>query len=87
MNPGIIALMIPILALMIPIVALLVTHQQKMAEIIHRNAKSNTSDAEIAALREDIRSLRDALNEQSLAIEAVRDLQGTNLQERVRNNA
>lgn len=85
MNPGIIALMIPIMALAIPIVAILVNHQQRMAQIIHESSKGRLGDADVAALRDEIRALREAVNEQALAIESVRDLRVPDVQDRLRS--
>lgn len=85
-NP---ALMIPILALMIPIVAILVSHQQKMAELIHRGSRSSQQEAEILAMKEDIRALREALTQQTLLLESMnnRALRSDDLSDRMRTNA
>jgi len=66
---GILALMIPITALMIPIVAILVSHQQKMAQIIHSNRQG--ADAhETAALRAEVRELKEMVHQQMLALDS-----------------
>jgi len=65
----VIGVMVPIVALMIPIVAILSRHQRQMAEIIHgRNASA--LEAEVVALREEVRALRNQVHLQSLALEA-----------------
>jgi hypothetical protein len=81
--------MIPILALMIPIVAILVSHQQKMAELIHRGSRSAQQDQEIAAMKEEIRALREASTQQTLLLESInnRALRHEDLSDRMRTNA
>lgn len=66
---GILALMIPITALMIPIVAILVSHQQKMAQIIHSGRPAADSQ-ETAALRAEVRELKEMVHQQMLALDS-----------------
>lgn len=63
------ALLIPITALMIPIVAILTKHQQQMAEMYHRGANVPQTTAEIAALRSEVRELKELVHSQILANE------------------
>ncbi|HEY3781765.1 MAG TPA: hypothetical protein VGL56_11815 [Fimbriimonadaceae bacterium] len=70
-GPDILALCIPIIALMIPIVAILVSHQQKMAAIIHGGRNPQT-EAEIAGLQQEIRSLQGQLHAQTIAMDELR---------------
>lgn len=69
MPEGILALMIPIIALMIPIVAMLVKHQQQMAQIMHQG-RAQQSDAEIAALRAEVRELKELVHQQMLTLDS-----------------
>jgi len=66
LNPGIVALLIPILALMIPIVALLTRHQQQMAEIMAR--RSNTA-GEVDMLRREVGELKALIHQQTIALD------------------
>lgn len=70
MNPGVIALMIPILALMIPIVALLTKHRQQMAELM-RNDRQVQGDSRIDALQRDMADLKDLLHQQTIALDRI----------------
>jgi hypothetical protein len=70
MNPGVIAMAIPILALMIPIVAILTRHQRSMAELIH--SRHATNPAELEAIRQEIRELRTILHSQTIALDDIR---------------
>ena len=70
-NGGDIAVLIPIVALMIPIVKMLVTHQQKMAEIIHGTA-NRQSDTEVAQLRQEVYELRPLVHQQMIALDTVK---------------
>lgn len=79
--------MIPVLALMIPIVAILSAHQQKMASIMREGGNSQTS-AELAALREEVRNLRELVATQMLAMDSMssnRLSDSMPVQDRVRN--
>ncbi|MGV3617078.1 MAG: hypothetical protein ACO1SV_17260 [Fimbriimonas sp.] len=67
-NP---ALLIPVLGLMIPIVAILTTHQQKMAQLIHNNQRNAQTDAEIAIMKEELRTLRETVMHQTLLMESI----------------
>jgi hypothetical protein len=69
-DPAMIAMMIPVMALMIPIVALLTTHQRKMAEII-RDQNASAHSHEIAALRQEIRELKQILHQQTIALDGM----------------
>ena len=69
----ILAISIPIIMFMIPIVAILTHHQRKMAEIIHRQAGNDASGnmrAEIGSLREEMRELRQLVNQQVIALDS-----------------
>lgn len=79
MRPEIIALLIPITALMIPIVAILVSHQQKMAQLIHGNPNNNQQNAlETSQLRDEVRQLKELMNQQTIALDNLRDEFRTN---------
>ena len=68
---GILALMIPIIALCIPVIAILVSHQQKMATIIHGG---QANQAQLDELRAEIAELRGRLNQQALAMDNLSDM-------------
>jgi uncharacterized membrane protein (DUF106 family) len=70
-HPGDIAVLIPIIALMIPIVKMLVSHQQKMAEIIHGTA-NRQSDVEVAQLRQEVYELKQLVHQQMIALDTVK---------------
>ncbi|HLO98932.1 MAG TPA: hypothetical protein VK171_10090 [Fimbriimonas sp.] len=73
-RPEILVFLIPIIALFIPIVRTLVQHQQKMAEIVHGNNSVNPQAlAETNQMREEIRQLREMMNQQTIAIDNLRD--------------
>lgn len=63
------ALMIPILALMIPIVAILVSHQQKMAQIIHGSGGGVDARNQIEALRGEIAQLKQLVHQQAIQMD------------------
>jgi len=67
--------MIPILALMIPIVAILVSHQQKMAQIIHGAQRNQVPNAEIEALRREVRELKEIVHQQTIAVDGMQGRQ------------
>lgn len=69
LEPGQLALMIPIVAIMIPIVALLTKHQQRMAELVH-GSQANSSSVEVMQLREEVRRLRDDVSQLTLIVES-----------------
>ncbi len=63
---------IPIVALMIPIVALLTRHQRQMAEIIHkRSPDSPGTEQEIQALRYEVHELKQLVQQQVIAVDAL----------------
>jgi len=66
--PAIIALMIPVVALMIPIVAILVSHQQKMAQIVHQNPGNSP---EVSALRQEISELKALVHQQAITLDTI----------------
>lgn len=70
MNPGVIAMAIPILAMMIPIVAILTRHQRSMAEIIHRG--NAVAPGELEAIRQEMRELRTLIHSQTIALDDIR---------------
>ncbi len=67
-DPGVIAVFIPIIALLIPIVAILISHQQKMAQIIHGGGGPEARQ-EIEALRREVAELRQAVQNQTIAVD------------------
>ena len=70
---NILGIMIPIIALMIPIVAILVSHQQKMAQMIHgRPEVNNQLGQQLHDLQQELRSLRDLTAQNTLALDDVR---------------
>lgn len=78
LGPETLALFIPILALTIPIVAILVSHQQKMAQIIHNGqGRSDQVTSEIQALRDEVRSLREIVHQQTIALDSAVNLRST----------
>ena len=85
---GVIALMIPIFALCIPIVAILTKHQKEMAQhFAQQNAQQlPVQDPAVLQMREEMRMLREQLNQQSILLDDIRS-QNKNLQERVSENA
>ena len=66
MDPGVIALFIPIVALMIPIVRMLTAHQQRMAEIVHNQAAPSQV---IEDMRRELYELRNLVNQQALTLD------------------
>lgn len=72
MNPGIIALMIPIIAILmifgIPLIGMLTKHQQRMAELMHANGNS-ALDARVDALQRDMAELKELLHQQTIALD------------------
>ena len=66
-EPGHLALMIPIIIFMIPIVGILTAHQRKMAEIIH--ARQQIAPDEIAALRQEMAELKELMHQQAIAMD------------------
>ncbi len=60
--------LIPLTALLIPIVAMLVSHQQKMAQIIHGRGDPE----EVAALRSEVAELKQQLGQHTMALDEMR---------------
>jgi hypothetical protein len=84
---GILALLIPIFALSIPIVAILTKHQKEMAQTFAQQHQLQIAqNPELTQMREEMRMLREQLNQQSIMLDDIRS-QGKNLQERVNENA
>ena len=84
---GILALLIPIFALSIPIVAILTKHQKEMAQTYAQQHRLQPAhNPELTQMREEMRMLREQLNQQSIMLDDIRS-QGKNLQERVNENA
>lgn len=72
-DPGIIAVFIPIVFAFIPIIAILTKHQRSMAEIIHKSQTNNSHDLvrELSSLRYEVAQLRERVNEQTIALDAM----------------
>jgi dsDNA-specific endonuclease/ATPase MutS2 len=84
---GVIALLIPIFGLSIPIVAILTKHQKDMAQTFAQQHQLQTHGSpELMQMREEMRLLREQLNQQSILLDDIRT-QSKNLQERVSENA
>ena len=81
MNPGVLALMIPIIAitggLIAGIVQSLTKHQRQMAEIMRGTGQqaNNQLLAEIQALRNEVASLKDRVNSVAIASDTATALQ------------
>jgi hypothetical protein len=69
-DPGVVALFIPILIFMIPIIAILTAHQRKMAEIYAQQAQTH-HDPEIAALRHEMQELKALIHQQAIALDNI----------------
>ncbi|RYG25373.1 hypothetical protein EON82_07390 [bacterium] len=52
-----------------PIIAILTTHQRKMAELLHARYAAPAINPETAALREEIRELKELVHQQAIAID------------------
>lgn len=63
-------LLIPLIIFMIPIIAILTSHQQKMARIMHES-RPQVDPNEIAALRQEVRELKELIHTQMLALDSV----------------
>ncbi|HRK21218.1 MAG TPA: hypothetical protein PLX06_05390 [Fimbriimonadaceae bacterium] len=68
---------IPIVAIVmtfsVPLVAILVTHQRKMAEMIHRNhAQAMQVHPETDALRREVAELKHLMLQQTIALDDMR---------------
>ena len=68
-NGGLVFL-IPIVALCIPIVKILVSHQQRMAEIIHSTSRPEV-DAQVNALRAEVYELKQLVHQQMITIDSL----------------
>lgn len=78
-EEGTVAILVPIIIFMIPIIAILTAHQRKMAEIIHGKNGQNmnpqglnpsyASQQDMAMMREEMRQLRELVQNQTLAID------------------
>lgn len=67
-DPETVWVLIPITALLIPIVSMLVKHQQRMAEIVHRNVDVQAS-GQIEALRGEIAQLKQLVHQQAIQMD------------------
>ena len=56
------------LVVVLPIVAILTQHQRKMAEILH-SRQQQEGNPEIAALRHEIRELKELIHQQAIALD------------------
>ena len=78
---------VSVAALLVPIVAILTKHQKEMAETFAKKHQPQLSqNPEVTQMREEMRMLREQLNQQSIMLDDIRS-QGKNLQERVNENA
>ena len=75
MEPGIIALFIPIVALCIPITAILASHRQKLAEIKARSASGLAPEirAELGEIKNQLADLRDTTTKFDMTFDAALD--------------
>ncbi|HXH61534.1 MAG TPA: hypothetical protein VNI20_09265 [Fimbriimonadaceae bacterium] len=75
----IMALVLGGIVLMTPVIAIVTYHQRKMAEIVHK-AKSGdglqTVIAELVKLRQEVKSLREQTNANTIALDDVRSRAG-----------
>jgi hypothetical protein len=65
-----IAILIPVIALMIPIVAILVSHQQKMAQIIHGANRQQVPNPEVDSLKREVQELKQLIHQQTIALDS-----------------
>lgn len=63
--------LIPLAPFGIALIAILVGHQQKMAQILHGGQNAGAQQ-DVAALREEVETLRDKVNSQALEIDKLR---------------
>lgn len=90
-------ILIPIIIFMIPIIAILTNHQRKMAELIHgHNSNPNQNpnqlpsmQSDTSQLREEVRQLRELMNQQAIALDNLRDdiRSSGNVQARISDNS
>jgi FtsZ-interacting cell division protein ZipA len=79
MEPGQIAVFIPIIALCIPIVAIWVKHKERMEEIRSRATTTNKVEisaelrAELSSLKEQVLALRDTTTKFDLSFDSALD--------------
>ncbi|MCE9557482.1 MAG: hypothetical protein K8R88_00880 [Armatimonadetes bacterium] len=60
----------------IPIIAILTAHQRKMAELMHSRGQEQNNPQlayELQMLRDEVRGLRDQVNQQALAVDSFRN--------------
>jgi hypothetical protein len=62
------------LVVVVPLVAMLLSHQRKMAELLHRNAIGQNSQAQLDRLETDMRELKERVNHLVLQTEDRREL-------------
>lgn len=70
----------------IPIAAILTTHQRKMMEMMQKGQQDSSSQMlihEIQSLRRELETMRNTVNEQSLALDDLRTNRTPDLQSRV----
>jgi|CXWL01.1.fsa_nt_gi hypothetical protein len=67
MEPGVIAVFVPIVGMRIPIIYILVKHQQKMAEIVHSNRMPTP---EVESLRREVAEMKALLHQQVIALDS-----------------
>lgn len=65
--------LIPLAGLAIPIIAIFASHQQKMAELINRNAPAEYDAQRMAMLESEVAQMRQSLISLTLAVEGLRD--------------
>ena len=79
LDPGQLAIFIPIIALMIPVVALLTKHQQRMTELVHGNVVNGMEGnserllQEIQSLRLEVTELKQILYQQAISLDSMRN--------------
>ena len=79
--------LVSVAAMGIPIVAILTKHQKEMAQMFaQQHHVQSANNPETAQMREEVRLLREQLNQQSIFLDDIRS-QSKNLQERVSENA
>lgn len=68
LNPGVIALIIPVIIFMIPIIAILTHHQRKMAELTHSRWQGQ-SNTDIERLNREVQELKQLVHQQAILID------------------